>query len=146
MEVRLFLFMQISAYKHIVDYMDFAQVFKALGDETRLRILNLFLQSGERICVCEIVDALLLPQYKISKSLTMMKHAGLMVSSQKGTWVSYQPNPEATPCMKDLFRIIQNHFKGRYPEDLQRLRDRLALRENGVCVIGFASKGKKCNS
>lgn len=118
--------------------MEYAQVFKVLGDETRLRILNLFLQSGERICVCELVDALLLPQYSVSRSLSMMKQAELLVSSQKGTWVSYETNPNAAPCMKDLFRIIKNHFQDRYPEDLQRLRERLSLRENGVCVIGFS--------
>lgn len=92
--------------------MNFAQVFKALGDDTRLRILNLFLQSNQRLCVCEMVDALLLPQHKISKSLTMMKQAGLMISNQRGTWVYYQPNPEPEKCMRDLFGlIIKRHFR-----------------------------------
>lgn len=122
--------------------MNFAQVFKALGDDTRLRILNLFLQSNQRLCVCEMVDALLLPQYKISKSLTMMKNAELMVSTQRGTWVYYEPNPNPSECMRDLFVLIKNHFKEKFPEDLQRLQQRLSMRKEGLCVVGFALKDK----
>jgi len=122
--------------------MNFAKVFKALGDDTRLRILNLFLQSHEKLCVCEMVDALLLPQYKISKSLTMMKRAGLVVPEQRGTWVYYEPNPNAPQCMRDLFVLITNHFKDQFPEDLERLQERLSMREDGICVVGFALKDK----
>lgn len=122
--------------------MNFAKVFKALGDDTRLRILNLFLQSHERLCVCEIVDALSLPQYKISKSLTIMKHTDLVVPEQRGTWVYYEPNPNPSECMRDLFILIRKHFKNRFPEDLQRLQKRLSMREEGLCVIGFALKDK----
>lgn len=122
--------------------MNFAKVFKALGDDTRLRILNLFLQSHKKLCVCEMVDALLLPQYKISKSLTMMKHADLVVPEQRGTWVYYEPNPNPPQCMQDVFVLIKNHFKDQFPEDLQRLQKRLSMREEGLCVIGFALKDK----
>lgn len=41
--------------------MDLATIFKALGDETRLRILNLFIQSDQRLYLCEMEDALQLP-------------------------------------------------------------------------------------
>lgn len=122
--------------------MDFANVFKTLGDETRLRILNLILQSKESLCVCEIVNALLLPQYKISKALSMMKSAGLTTSQQRGIWVYYEPNPNPTPCLKELFHVIEKHFKDRFPDDLDRLEKRLTLREEGKCVIGFALKDK----
>ena len=54
------------------------EIFKALGDETRLRLVNLFLQTDEDLCVCEMVDALELPQYQISKHLTILKNAGLL--------------------------------------------------------------------
>jgi len=123
--------------------MNFADVFGALGDETRLRLLNLFLQSGEKIYVCEMVDALLLPQYKISKSLSMLRNVGLLTATQKGTWVYYEPNSSPAKCMNDLFSLIKKHFKETYPDDLERLNKRLALRENGLCVLGFALKDKK---
>ena len=123
--------------------MNFAEVFKALGDETRLRLLNLFLQSGEKICVCEMVDALLLPQYKISKSLCMLRNAGILTATQRGTWVYYEPNPSPSKCMNDLFGLIKKHFRETYPDDLKRLNKRLALRKDGLCVLGFALKDKK---
>ncbi|MFQ6109382.1 MAG: ArsR/SmtB family transcription factor, partial [Candidatus Aminicenantales bacterium] len=43
---------------------EFSLIFKALADSTRLRIINLLVQFGKELCVCEIVDSLDEPQYK----------------------------------------------------------------------------------
>ena len=75
-----------------------------------------------------------------------MKNAELMIPTQRGTWVYYEPNPNPSDCMRDLFILIKNHFKNKFPEDLQRLQQRLSMRENDLCVIGFALKGKQANT
>ena len=62
-------------------------VFKALSDETRLRILKL-LEQGE-LCVCDIVAALDMVQPKVSFHLAVLKDAGLIKDRKQGKWVHY---------------------------------------------------------
>lgn len=64
------------------------QVFKALGDETRLRIVNLLLECGE-LCVCDLERVLGLPQTRISRHLSQLKLGGLLRDRREGTWVLY---------------------------------------------------------
>ncbi len=63
-------------------------IFKALSDETRLRILRL-LESGE-LCVCEIVSALDMIQPKVSFHLGVLKEAGLIKDRKQGKWIHYK--------------------------------------------------------
>lgn len=63
-------------------------IFKALGDETRLRILSQVLK-GE-ICVCEIEACLGLTQSNASRHLTILKKAGILQSSKSAQWSYYQ--------------------------------------------------------
>lgn len=63
-------------------------IFKALSDETRLRILKL-LESGE-LCVCDIVAALDTIQPKVSFHLSILKEAGLIRDRKQGKWVHYR--------------------------------------------------------
>jgi ArsR family transcriptional regulator len=67
---------------------DLIDVFKALTDETRLRILKL-LEDGE-LCVCEIVAALNIVQPKVSFHLRTLKGAGLVSNAKHGKWIHYR--------------------------------------------------------
>ena len=64
-----------------------AALFHALSDEKRLRILSL-LRAGER-CVCELTDALDLPQSLLSFHLKTLREAGLVADRREGRWVYY---------------------------------------------------------
>jgi ArsR family transcriptional regulator, arsenate/arsenite/antimonite-responsive transcriptional repressor len=63
-------------------------LFKALADDTRLRILGL-LQSGE-VCVCDIHESLGLPQPTVSRHLAYLRKAGLVQGRKDGLWVHYR--------------------------------------------------------
>jgi ArsR family transcriptional regulator len=116
------------------------EIFKALGDETRLRLVNLFLQTDEDLCVCEMADALELPQYQISKHLTILKNAGLLQASRKGTWVYYHLDNEESPFLRDLFKMLSRHLnESTFVDDAAKVKQRLALREDGRCVVGFVA-------
>ncbi|MEW6584714.1 MAG: metalloregulator ArsR/SmtB family transcription factor [Nitrospirota bacterium] len=67
---------------------DLLNVFKALSEETRLRILKL-LEHGE-LCVCDIVAALDMIQPKVSFHLAVLKDAGLIRDRKQGKWVHYK--------------------------------------------------------
>lgn len=63
------------------------KLFRALGDETRLRIVAL-LAHGE-LCVCHIEQALELSQPNASRQLGILKSSGVLDSRREGTWVYY---------------------------------------------------------
>ena len=68
--------------------MELVNEFKALADETRLRITALL--SVEKLCVCEIMDILNMNQPRISRHLGILKQAGLIEEARKGKWVIYR--------------------------------------------------------
>ncbi|HEY1985424.1 MAG TPA: metalloregulator ArsR/SmtB family transcription factor [Terracidiphilus sp.] len=62
--------------------------FQALGDKTRLRLLNLM---GDReICVCYFVEILAQGQPKISRHLAYLRSAGIVESRREGKWMHYR--------------------------------------------------------
>src|SRR3989338_4364287 len=66
---------------------DLAKFFKAMSDETRLRILHL-LTYGE-LCVCDLMEVLSLPQSTISRHMAYLKNAGLVKDRRNGVWIHY---------------------------------------------------------
>ncbi len=60
--------------------------FDVLSDEIRRRVLCLLLKEGE-LCVCELFQALDLPQPKVSRHLGVMRDAGVLSVRREGTWV-----------------------------------------------------------
>ncbi|MHB8170691.1 MAG: ArsR/SmtB family transcription factor [Thermincolia bacterium] len=70
-----------------------AEFFKALGDETRLKIIHML--SEKEMCVCEVIDQLDLSQPAISHHLKILRQAGLVKDSKEGKWVFYSLDEEA---------------------------------------------------
>jgi ArsR family transcriptional regulator, arsenate/arsenite/antimonite-responsive transcriptional repressor len=61
--------------------------FQALGDNTRLRLLNLM--GDQEICVCYFVEILGGPQPKISRHLAYLRSAGIVSARREGKWMHY---------------------------------------------------------
>jgi len=111
--------------------------FKALSDPIRVRLLKMLLSQGEPVCVCELADALGLPQYRISKHLAILRQAGLVVDSRIGTWVYYSVRPNVPDSIRGVYEVVQTHACGPpFQRDEERLKARLGLREDGRCVLG----------
>lgn len=70
------------------------EVFKALGDPTRLRIVQMLARNGET-CVCRIVDELRMNQPAVSFHMAKLKQAGLLDARKEGQWVHYSLRAEA---------------------------------------------------
>jgi ArsR family transcriptional regulator len=68
----------------VVDYLN---IFKALGDENRLRILLMLRQRP--LCVCEMHEVLNIALSTLSAHLKLMKHTGLIMDEKDGRWVIY---------------------------------------------------------
>lgn len=83
-----------------------SRLFKALGDETRLRIVAL-LSHGE-LCVCHIESALSLPQPTASRHLATLRAAGIVEPRRQGTWVYYRiADQDDKDCGKQLRAVVK---------------------------------------
>jgi len=73
--------------------------FKALSDPTRVAIVNR-LAATDCVCVCDFVAALELSQPTVSHHLKVLRDAGLVESSRRGTWAYYRLVPEAVGALR----------------------------------------------
>ena len=104
-----------------LDVRSFSRLFRALGDETRLRIVAL-LSHGE-LCVCHLEDALRLSQPKVSRHLGILRLAGVVDYRREGSWVYYRLVAQADPeCEHQLKTLVQTFSKRAVlRKDLERL-------------------------
>jgi ArsR family transcriptional regulator len=84
--------------------------FQALGDKTRLRLLNLM---GDReICVCYFVEILASPQPKISRHLAYLRRAGIVAARREGKWMHYRivspPHSGAAQILLQTLAALQD--------------------------------------
>jgi ArsR family transcriptional regulator len=73
------------------------KLFKALSDRNRLRILNVLLQAGEAVCVCEFQPTLGISQPTVSHHLKQLVEAGILAREKRGTYAFYRLKPVAEP-------------------------------------------------
>jgi ArsR family transcriptional regulator len=88
------------------------QVFRALADDVRLRILGL-VASGE-VCVCDIHAALDVPQPTASRHLAYLRRAGLVSARRDGQWMHYRLEMPADPALASVLRAALDAL-GRAP-------------------------------
>src|SRR3990170_8460483 len=97
------------------------QLFRALADRTRLRLLNLV--ADREICVCYFVEILGVSQPKISRHLAYLRRAGLVAARRDGKWMHYRLVAPANDAVAGVLREALRHLR-RKPEmrhDLARL-------------------------
>jgi ArsR family transcriptional regulator, arsenate/arsenite/antimonite-responsive transcriptional repressor len=76
-----------------------AAQFRALADPTRVAIVN-HLSATDEVCVCNLVAAFDLSQPTISHHLKILRDAGLVESSRRGTWAFYRLVPDALAALR----------------------------------------------
>ena len=108
--------------------MTIARKFKALGDSTRLRIVNLLLH-GE-LCVCDLQKVLGLTQSRVSQHLSYLKGAGLVSDSRRGYRVFYSLLQDES--LAGLVAFLRDAFQQEVAvaDDLRALKEAM---EDGAC-------------
>jgi ArsR family transcriptional regulator len=112
-------------------------LFKALADRTRLRILGL-LSAGE-VCVCDLHDSLGEPQPKVSRHLAYLRRTGLVSARKDGLWVHYRLAGIEDPLIRAALEAATHavtHLK-----TSERDRRRLAARVPGTPAGEAALQG-----
>lgn len=104
---------------------DIENLFKALADRTRLRLINLLGES--EVCVCFLTEILKMSQPKISRHLAYMRRAQIVTARREGKWMHYRlvdpPDEHATKIFGEV--------RASLPEVPEFQRDREKL--EGVC-------------
>ena len=86
------------------------QLLKALGDQTRLRILNLL--RAREVCVCHIHESLGIPQPKASRHLAVLRRVGLVKTRRHGVWISYQLGEIDDPLLQRIMDAVAEGVQG----------------------------------
>ncbi|AEL79451.1 transcriptional regulator, ArsR family [Oleidesulfovibrio alaskensis G20] len=94
-----------------------AERLKALSDPTRLRVLRL-LDHGE-LCVCDLTEALALPQSKVSRHMSFLKKTGWVVSRRSGKWIYYSLAKPENPIQERVLNVLRDGL----PQVLQAMKD-----------------------
>lgn len=84
---------------------------RALGDETRLRILHLLV--GSEVCVCDLAAQLDITQPLLSFHLKTLREAGLVQARREGRWMHYSVEPEAVQELSNALGDIAREHKKR---------------------------------
>jgi ArsR family transcriptional regulator len=119
---------------------DFVEQLKALGDETRIKIIRLFSEAKVNLCVCEIMDAIEDSHSNISRQLKILRAAGLVKEKKEGKWAYFSLAEPDSPFHKNLLQAVRNMPAEFFANDATRLKLRLSLREDGKCVDGLKSE------
>lgn len=98
------------------------QMFRAVADQTRLRILHLLL--GGELCVCDIVSALDMAQPKVSRHLALLREADLVTARKDGLWIHYKLTKPTDAFHRKLLECLKCCFEGvpELAEDAKRLK------------------------
>ena len=117
-----------------------SMIFKTLSDESRLRIYNVLLASGE-LCVCDIEATLGFSQTKVSRHLAYLKRSGLVKDRKQGLWMLYSISEPKHEEQRQLLGAI---VEGLRVNSLAR-QDAKMLAQNiksGCCTTFAALKPK----
>ncbi len=109
------------------------KVYKALSDESRLRVLNLLLER--ECCVCEVMQALDISQSKASRILSTLYDAGFLELHKDGLWSLYSIDWDRMDAyLKDILEATSKLFKDNKQMETDRQRLNVAERVGPSCI------------
>jgi ArsR family transcriptional regulator len=120
---------------------EFLKPFKALSDETRLRMLNIL--TAQECCVCEVMQVLGISQTRASRNLKILEEAGFLHARRDGTWVYYSLNDDSDKNFAAALAKITGHFTTRSPLFKTDRKHLKKAKRAGLCC---GEKSKICNN
>ena len=111
-------------------------LFRALADPTRLRLLNLI--ADREVCVCYFVGILRIGQPKVSRHLAYLRRAGIVEARRDGRWMHYRLATPRQPAAAEILRATLAHLKSlrQMQRDLARLGSACCAPEKFAALRG----------
>ena len=116
--------------------------FRALGDETRWRIVRLVIDRA--LCVCELADILGMPQSSLSSHVQVIRKAGLLESERREKWTYFRIHPKHLPLLSQIIEAFPTSAE--HKTDLKKAKSRLKDRETSCCPGPIKLAKISCNS
>ncbi len=91
-------------------YLEYILIFKALADETRLKIVEL-LSEGER-CACQLLENFNITQPTLSYHMKILCECGIVVGRREGAWMYYRNNSKVVEEVARFLSEIEPHEDG----------------------------------
>jgi ArsR family transcriptional regulator, arsenate/arsenite/antimonite-responsive transcriptional repressor len=114
------------------------KTFKALSDETRLRILNLLLER--ECCVCEVMQVLDISESRASRNLSALYDAGLLRLRRQGLWRLYSIERESLkPHYVDMMEAVKRALETDETAQLDKQRLQQAERIGPSCILATSN-------
>lgn len=113
--------------------------FNALRDETRLKIIWLLFKFQTPLCVCELMDALNIGHYNVSRHVKIIKDAKLITTDKIGRWVYCELRKQRDSFTEMLLNAVSLIPEEYCFNEIELLRHRLDLRKDGKCVVGVSN-------
>lgn len=85
---------------------ELASLFKALSEPIRVRVMALLL-SRDELCVCDLVEALALPQSVVSRHLAYLRNHDLVSAARRGVWMYYRISDTARSSLTPLLAMLE---------------------------------------
>jgi ArsR family transcriptional regulator len=121
----------------------YADIFKALSDETRLTMLALLSRHGE-LCVCDFVGVLGVTHSKASRHLRYLRNAGLLQDRRDAVWVYYRIAPDVRGEPAAVLEALGPLLKGFDTKDAERaLRAWMKRKKGERCSVESTSSVKR---
>jgi len=92
-----------------MDYQMYAQIMKALADETRVKIF-VMLSRGE-LCACNILEEFRITQPTLSYHMKVLSESGLVRSRRDGVWMKYSLNQKSLGELRELFDTVGSNLE-----------------------------------
>ncbi len=103
--------------------MDILEIYKALSDINRIKIINILLEK--ELCVCEVEAVLEMNQSNVSRHLNKLKYAGIVKGRKESQWVYYSMDTS----FLEKYPNLVNHLKSSFSEYNELVEDLVTLRE-----------------
>lgn len=114
---------------------DSIQMFQALSDPTRLRIVRLMASfPDEQVCLCEFTSALRQSEANVSRHLKVLRHASLLEAEKSGRWVYHRiRKTKRAQRAYDFVKSLED-LTGLFNDDVRRMKLEMRMRKSSRCA------------
>jgi ArsR family transcriptional regulator len=123
--------------------MQTVELLKSFSDPTRLRLLNLIVNRGPELCVCDLIAVLAQPQSTVSRQLTVLRQCDVVSARREGLWMHYSLCEPHNSMHANLVESLRTPEERQLIGDLRRF-DQLKRRSALACCTPQPLNGKGC--
>ncbi len=109
------------------------EIFKALSEETRFRIIYILIKAKEELCECDLADILNIPQYNVSKHLNILDNAGIIKKRKEGRWIYLSLSDYLDKFKSTIVKSLTHLPKELNAKDIKKMNQHFLIQNGERC-------------